>query len=57
VEGVSPNNADFHISFELGEHHKTAATNIAFVVVSKDKGFTNVIAYINKKGRQCKRIE
>ncbi len=57
VSGISPNNVDFHLSYELGTQHEAADYGILFVVISKDKGFDNLISYINTQGRQCKRIE
>lgn len=56
VSGQSPNNVDFHLSYELGKQHEVAKYGTLFVVISKDKGFDNLINYINTQGRQCKRV-
>jgi PIN domain len=53
VSGQSANNLDFHLSYYLGLYNTTAPKTAKFVVVSKDKGFDNLIQKINGEVRSC----
>lgn len=56
IEGVGKNALDFHIAFQLGRIFETAPETQC-VVLSKDKGFDPLLAYLNKNGLACQRIE
>ncbi|AVO56094.1 hypothetical protein C7A17_26245 [Ectopseudomonas mendocina] len=55
IEGVGKNALDFHIAFQLGRTFETAPETQC-IVLSKDKGFDPLLAYLNKKGLVCQRI-
>lgn len=55
IEGVGKNALDFHIAFQLGHTYETAPGPHC-VVLSKDKGFDPLLAYLNKNGLACQRI-
>jgi PIN domain len=56
IEGAGKNALDFHIAFQLGRIFETAPATRCFVL-SKDKGFDPLIAYLNKKGLRCVRVD
>ena len=55
IEGVGKNALDFHIAFQLGRTFETAPETQC-IVLSKDKGFDPLLAYLNKNGLACQRI-
>lgn len=55
IEGVGKNALDFHIAFQLGRTFETAP-DTQCIVLSKDKGFDPLLAYLNKHGLACQRI-
>ncbi|WP_417779588.1 PIN domain-containing protein [Stutzerimonas xanthomarina] len=55
IEGVGKNALDFHIAFQLGRTFETAPETHC-IVLSKDKGFDPLLAYLNKNGLACQRI-
>ncbi|MBH8610600.1 MULTISPECIES: PIN domain-containing protein [Pseudomonas] len=55
IEGVGKNALDFHIAFHLGRTFEIAPETEC-IVLSKDKGFDPLLAYLNKHGLTCKRI-
>ena len=55
ISGMGKNNLDFHIAFEMGVQQGIANEYTIFCVISKDKGFDQLINSINEKGRKCKR--
>ncbi len=55
IEGVGKNALDFHIAFQLGRTFETAP-DTECIVLSKDKGFDPLLAYLNKNGLVCRRI-
>lgn len=55
IEGVGKNALDFHIAFQLGRTFETAPETQC-IVLSKDKGFDPLLAYLNKNGLVCQRI-
>lgn len=57
VVGSGKNNLDFHLCFMMGQLHEQKSTDTDFFVLSKDKGFDNVIEYAKQWGRRCYRIE
>lgn len=56
IEGVGKNALDFHIAFQLGRTFETAPETQC-IVLSKDKGFDPLLAFLNKNGMACQRIE
>jgi tyrosine-protein phosphatase YwqE len=56
VEGSGNNALDFHIAFYLGKFAKETE-GIAFLILSKDKGFDPLIKHINKNKIKCRRIQ
>ena len=54
--GNGHNALDFHIAFVLGELF-SAEPSSHYFIVSKDKGFDSLIAYILSKHKQCRRVE
>lgn len=56
VSAVSKNNVDFHLVLELGLLSGTLHDDIKFHVISNDKGYDDVIAYLCKLGRDCVRV-
>jgi len=56
IEGNGSDSLDFHIAFFLGKLSKENA-NLAFVILSKDKGFDPLVRYLCKNNIVCKRIE
>jgi len=57
IEGSSRDNLDFHICFFMGLYHKEAHPKVEFIILSKDKGFDPIAAYIASMGRPCRRYE
>jgi hypothetical protein len=57
VKVTQENNLDFHLSYYLGKYENEAPKNVAFDVISNDKGFTPLIAHIKTSGRICKQIK
>jgi len=55
IEGLGKNALDFHIAFQLGRTFETAPETQC-IVLSKDKGFDPLLAYLNKNGLACQRI-
>ncbi|MGU0733906.1 PIN domain-containing protein [Pseudomonas aeruginosa] len=55
IEGIGKNALDFHIAFHLGRTFETAPETEC-IVLSKDKGFDPLLAYLNKNGLACQRI-
>jgi hypothetical protein len=55
IEGAGKNALDFHIAFQLGRIIETAPKTEC-IVLSKDKGFDPLLAYLNKNGLHCRRI-
>jgi hypothetical protein len=55
IEGSGKNALDFHIAFELGRISESAPDTVC-VVLSKDKGFDPLLAYLNKNGLTSRRI-
>lgn len=55
IEGVGKNALDFHIAFQLGRTFETAPETQC-IVLSKDKGFDPLLAYLDKNGLACQRI-
>ena len=55
IEGIGKNALDFHIAFQLGRTFETAPETEC-IVLSKDKGFDPLLAYLNKNGLACQRI-
>ena len=53
IQGISPNNVDFHLSFYLGKYSAIAPADVLFSVYSKDKGYDNLILTIDKMERFC----
>lgn len=56
IAGDGPNNLDFHLTYYLGTlsaEHKTAE----FLILSKDKGFDQVLEHAVGLGVRCRRIE
>ncbi len=56
IEGDGKNNLDFHIAFELGRLAAQAGKETKLFVLSKDKGYDSVIAYMKAEGFQAARI-
>lgn len=56
IEGGGKNALDFHIAFELGRTFESAQ-DTRCVVLSRDKGFDPLLAYLNKNGLTCRRID
>ncbi|MGO4326305.1 PIN domain-containing protein [Cupriavidus sp. 2TAF22] len=56
IEGSGKNALDFHIAFQLGRMIETAPQTECFVL-SRDKGFDPLLAYLNKIGLKCRRLE
>lgn len=55
ILGSGKNALDFHIAFELGRIYETSRDTIC-VVVSRDKGFDPLLAYLNSGGLQSYRV-
>lgn len=56
VEGTGNNALDFHIAFYLGKFTQEME-GIAFIILSKDKGFDPLVKCINKNKIKCRRIQ
>lgn len=56
VEGQSANNVDFHLSCYLGLYNTTAPKSAKFIIVSKDKGFDNLVNTLNNRIRACSKV-
>lgn len=56
VEGTGNNALDFHIAFYLGKFSQEIE-EVAFLILSKDKGFDPLVKYINKSKIKCRRIQ
>ena len=56
IEGSGKNALDFHIAFELGRIFESAPDTVC-IVLSKDKGFDPLLAYLNKSGLTSRRID
>lgn len=56
VEGTGNNALDFHIAFSLGKFSQEIE-GVAFLILSKDKGFDPLVKYINKSKIKCRRIQ
>lgn len=56
TEGSGHNNLDFHLAYFLGRCHTEYEKSIRLVVLSSDKGFDNLIRFINLEGRHCERV-
>lgn len=55
IEGVGKNALDFHIAFQLGRTFETAPETEC-IVLSKDKGFDPLLAFLNRNGLACQRV-
>jgi hypothetical protein len=55
ILGSGKNALDFHIAFELGRIYETSRDTIC-VVVSRDKGFDPLLAYLKSGGLQSYRV-
>lgn len=55
IEGVGKNALDFHIAFQLGRTIETAP-HTECLVLSNDKGFDPLIAYLNRNELNCRRV-
>ena len=56
IEGAGKNALDFQIAYHLGRTVETSPETEC-IVLSKDKGFDPLLAYINKAGFTCRRAE
>ncbi len=56
IEGTGKNALDFHIAFHLGRTFETAPQTECYVLTG-DKGFDPLLAYLNKNGLRCTRVE
>lgn len=56
VMGNAQNNLDFHLAYYLGLYDSHCPENIAFDIITKDKGFSLLLKHINTRGRTCRHI-
>ena len=56
IEGSGADSLDFHIAFYLGRLSQED-TSLAFIVLSKDKGFDPLVRYLCKYKIVCQRIQ
>ena len=56
VTSTSQNNVDFHLVLELGVLSQKLPAEIAFHIISKDKGYDGVISFLHQSGRNCSRV-
>lgn len=56
IKGEGKNALDFHIAFYLGKLSESNPGS-SFTILSKDKGFDPLVAYMNSKQIKCGRIE
>jgi len=56
IKGEGKNALDFHIAFYLGKLSESNPGS-SFTILSKDKGFDPLVAYMNSKQIECGRIE
>lgn len=57
LKATQSNNLDFHLSYYLGKYDAEATSNIAFEIISNDKGFSPLIAHVKINGRSCKQVK
>ncbi|MEM9823605.1 MAG: PIN domain-containing protein, partial [Bacteroidota bacterium] len=50
-------NLNYHLAFLMGKLHQKISKEIEFAVLSNDKTFDPLIAYINENGRSCLRVK
>lgn len=55
IEGTGKNALDFHIAFQLGRVIETEP-HTECIVLSADKGFDPLLAYLNNNGLACRRV-
>lgn len=50
------NNLDFHLAYYLGRLEVEAESGTVFEVLSRDNGFSPLVAFIERTGRPCKQL-
>jgi hypothetical protein len=56
TEGVGRNNLDFHLAYFMGKFHEQYKRDVKLVILSKDKGYDNLIRFVVGEGRDCSRV-
>jgi hypothetical protein len=56
TEGVGRNNLDFHLAYFMGKFHEQYKHDVKLVILSKDKGYDNLIHFVVGEGRECSRV-
>jgi hypothetical protein len=56
IDAIGKDSLDMHISYYLGVYDTTLDKNIAFDILSNDKGYNGIIKYLNDNGRESKRL-
>lgn len=57
IDAINQKDIQFHICFYMGQMHNKFDKSTEFAVLSNDKAFDNLIAFINTDGRSCLRVK
>ncbi len=57
LKATQSNNLDFHLSYYLGKYDGEASSNVAFEIISNDKGFSPLVGHIKANGRACRQVK